>query len=351
MRKGMDADSNIEPGAVTSRDGSITAIQTSPLVLAIDVGRSFTNYLGTDMKGPEGFPSRAARIEDAPRTMDGGFMEGAVMVGDEAWIAALPPRTQHQSLHHDGFYKEPAYQALVLEAISRAGSREIDRLELGLPTFSCGPENKAELAAIFAGKQFDISGDGELYTINDVDVFDQALGPIATMTLGSSANVAYGDRLVLDFGLRTTDAAVVSKDWNIDQRYSMSSQVASMAVIEEAARNLPVRIDVEEIDARLRSGELAFTMGKVEVDIQTAIDEAARTVTPDLIAEITGKYKNFNHIGAIVLAGGGAPIFHQPFVDGFADQQHIEVLLLDDPATATVRGFKLIGDMKCVDHR
>ena len=335
-----------DPAMITTDEEDVVAKITSPgssAVLAVDVGRSFTNYLGAGMESPEGFPSRAARIEDAPRTMSGGLMEGGIDLGDDGtWITALPPRTHHESLHHDTFFKTAAYKALVFEAMARSKLTKIGLLVLGLPTFYFADASKEELVAAFAGT-FEIRG--QSYTVDRVKVLDQAIGAAPILTDAKGPKLDYGDRLILDFGLRTTDAAVVTPSWTIKRQYSMSSGIACHDVCERASASLhPVKVDAEEIDARLRSGEMKFTMGKVDIDLQAAVDKAAAEVTPEIVAEITGKYRNFDDIGAIILAGGGAPIFERPFTEAFADHETITVVALEDPATANVRGFFMIGE-------
>jgi plasmid segregation protein ParM len=331
-------------------------------VRAIDVGYGYVKY--TDGRAEESasihtdsFPSQSPPPSD--QITDTGVMHRrdtfVVGINDRKYevgkaIALAVHGNQEIEVLDREFALSDPYAARLYGALNYMApslpDNCIDHLVLGLPltTYS---KCRAALAQRFCGEHV-INLCGDTIRIRTCHVYPQPLGGYVSYL--AMRKRAFGQpiptALVLDPGYNTVDW-FVCKGMQASEIRSAAVErgvcVVLRAVAEHIIKAADINAGVTEIarclDQALTQGAQLTICGKPKnlnelmVAGERVIEEAAQAV------------KNAIGFGAdidvIVMTGGGARLYAQAVAKRFPEH---EVVILDDPAHANVRGFHLMGE-------
>lgn len=255
--------------------------------------------------------------------------------------------SQETEVMDEGFALSDGYAARLLGAVNYMSLEgTIDVLVLGLP-LNLYMKHRRALEKRFVGSHA-INEHGGSVAIGSCHVYPQPLGSYMSYMSGRPQRGS-GQPLALsiDVGYNTVDWFVCQGMSANDARSGAVTRgmgAAIRAMAEEIIRTNGFEAGVSEtvraIDASLTTGQKLTRYGK-------AFDLASYfCVGDDVIHEAIQSVRN--SIGAaadidvIILTGGGAPFYAKAVKQRFP---HHDVVALDAPAHANVRGFHIVGEM------
>jgi len=332
------------------------------IVRAIDVGYGNTKFTAF-RQGPKEihcglFPSIAPQASSIPDLGGELFQKRNTAlievngvqyeVGKDAMIAA---DSSYGRTLDENFAMTDSYIALARGAIYYMSVDHIDLLVLGLPvnTFEA---KRVKLEARMVGvhkipgpKRTSAEPTVKEVHVRQVRVLPQPIGAFFDYSLRNQAasDMRQQVNLVIDPGYYTLDWVVANGVKVVSARSGahsggMSAVVAAIA--EEVGRKLKTQItDVSPIDEALRTGRNPRFFGK-EFDLEKYLP-IGKAKAQQFVSVLANKVGSAASIDNILLAGGGAPFFHEIIADKFP---HHEIRVTDEPVYANVRGFQFAGE-------
>ena len=331
-----------------------------PVVRAVDVGYGHIKFsdgrnITTGEVRTDSFPSQSPMAPQ--QQLDAGVMQRrdtftVPLNGRRYEVAkgiAMATKANYESEVLDAdFCLSDNYAARLLGAFNYMAPglnhRDIDCLVLGLPLNTYSKHEKG-LATRFTGKHV-INERGDAITVRRVAVYPQPLGGYAAYFAANKTNGKMPTALVIDPGYNTVDW-FVCKGMVANEHRSKAVNNGMAAVLRAIAEEViratksdanPSNV-VRRIDHALTAGE-AFTMYGKHVELadlmasgEPVIEEAAQAVKNEI--------GSGEDIDLIVMVGGGAKLYAPSVKRKFP--RH-EVVTLDNPTFANVRGFHLIGE-------
>ena len=338
------------------------------IVRAVDVGYGHTKFTSgrdsaTNLICTDSIPS-LSRIAKENRNSGKGVMSRhdtfIVPVGDRFFevgrdVANILHGNQVSEVMDDEFALSDAYNARLLGALNYMAptlpNNIIDILVLGLPLTTFAKHNEA-LAERFRGVHV-INNRGETIEVKSCHVYPQPFGSYTAYTMLKPASSHAPLALVVDPGYNTFDWYVCQGMTAHDNRSdAVQRGVGSVlrAIAEDLKKKYGFDASADEVVRtldRALSKNLPFQMyGKV---YDLAPHMAAGN---DIIDEAAQSAKNSvgsgSDIEVIIVTGGGASYYAKAIANKFPLH---EVVTLEYPATANVRGFHLIGEMLARSRR
>jgi plasmid segregation protein ParM len=337
-----------------------------PLVVrAIDVGYGHIKFSdGRDPANPavirtDSIPSQSPSVQPSLQTV------GGVMKQRDTFIVPVEDRffevghqvnlalsgNQETEVLDENFALGDAYAARLFGAINHMSLPEdiIDVLVLGLPlnTYS---KHHAALAKRFTGTYIINTLDDKI-TIKRCYVYPQPLGSYMChmLTRARGAEIS-GDpplTLSIDPGYNTVDW-FVCQGMSANEARSGSVPRGMSAVIRAIVDDMVKTYGFDTNRAEMiRSIDMSLSTGKPFTRYGRFIDltqhlAAGNSVIQEAIQAIRNSVDSGADIDAIILTGGGASHYSKAVAEKFP---HHEVVTLENPAHANVRGFHLIGEM------
>ena len=314
-------------------------------VLSIDVGSGFIKAVTIDGRRFI-IPSRIARRPDEmDQAFSGQSNKGVIRLqggsqwifGDEA-VATLP--SQLVDTRSDGWAGSPAWLALVLAAIARAGftSGEV-RVVLGVPQKVWSPSLRDSIIRALV-RRHSYQVDGNIVDIEIVKersmVMPQAYGGLSLLTDHdhslSVAAEAGAEIAGIDIGTYTT-GFVVFQGGRFNQELSGGAHNVGIWQIAGILANLLDDLHVwrPTLDQAMRAimtPNKVFFLGKIN-DITDVVSRAAEPVAKELTARLQATWGKQASGMEIVVFGGGASLL-LPFIQQVYPQARIGNPVIDD---------------------
>jgi plasmid segregation protein ParM len=331
-----------------------------PVVRAIDVGYGHIKFSdGTDPA------TKTIRTDSIPSQSPGarhnGHKAAGVMKQRDTFIVPVGKRrfevgrqinlalhgSQETEVMDENFALSDDYAARLFGAINYMSvDGVIDILVLGLP-LNLYLKHKQELEERFAGTHV-INDHGDKISIKQCHVYPQPLGSYMTYMFSKPENTPEKPlALSIDVGYNTVDWFVCQGMFANDARSGAVTRgmgAVLRAIAEELIRAKGYETSTAEM---IRAIDVALTTGQALTRYGKQFDFAPFLGAGDeVIHEATQAVRNSVGAGAdidvIILTGGGASLYAKGVAEKFP---HHEVVTLDEPAQANVRGFHLIGEM------
>lgn len=320
-------------------------------VRAIDVGFGQTKYVTGSNEGRvecAHFPSLAFYSPLPPKGDSLGGRRRTVCVpvgglfyevGPDVELAA--DRFRCRQLH-DGYAATDEYRALTAGALFYMKQDVIDLLVVGLPVATYLSQ-KTALEKTTTGL-FEV-GRKRSVEVRRALVVAQPQGALAAHAAGAGlpAKALVAKTLVIDVGARTFDWLLV-RGGRVVARMSHSVNRGLFDVLRGIAEAIGTEVgtdygDLEAIDAALRSGS-SLRVYQKDHDLKRFATLIAK-VADEAVAAMLSRLDSTHDVEAIVLVGGGAPLFGKAIRRRFP--RHV-VESVPDPLYANVRGFQLLGE-------
>jgi plasmid segregation protein ParM len=244
-------------------------------------------------------------------------------------------------LLHSSYIETPEYRALVYGALDSMQVSQVDLLVTGLPVH-LHHSRAARLKQLLTGTH--AIRDDLTVTIAEVAVVAQPVGGLIAYSQECDewATTQSRIRLLIDPGLFSLDWLVVQGLKEVPG-LSQSIEGGVCEVLKSVAQELSRDFgecygNLRKIDDGLRGAPWYVDGKPVEVEAYRATASAAaarhvRTMRNYVITFL-------RNIEEIVLVGGGATHFEAAIRSAFPD---LPVQTVEDPITANVRGFQIIG--------
>lgn len=331
------------------------------VVRAVDVGYGHIKF--TDGRHPithairtNSFPSQSPAFKGAIMTAGGVLRRRDTFVIPVGGRLYEVGRDVHRALTGNNvtevldeqFALSDQYAARLFGALNymlpNLPDNRIDVLVLGLPLNTYTKLHEA-LAKRFTGT-FPINDAGEEVTIGSCHVYPQPMGSYMSYVLKHPDNKA-PMALSIDPGYNTVDF-FVCQGMSSNDTLNGAVPRGMGAVIRAVADDMKVSHDIEStpaelvrlIDHALSTGEPFKLFGKT-VDLAPHM-HVGNEVIQQAVQEIKNKVGAGSDIDVIILAGGGASLYEEAVRDKFPKH---EVVTLEFPAHANVRGFHYIGEL------
>lgn len=243
-------------------------------------------------------------------------------------------------------YMARAYGALSYMLPSLKGG-VIDHLVMGLPLNTISKFG-GDVAKRFTGEHI-VNASGARIAVKECTVWPQPLG--AYMTFMAEHKKTFPMKsapmaLVVDPGYNTVDWFVCKGMSASESRSNavlrgMSTVLRAIAdkIIKNTKTDASTSELVRKLDEAMRTGA-PFTMHGKEKDLTPFMD-AGLGIVEEAAQAIKNSVGSGVDIDVIVIAGGGAKLYAGAIASKFPNH---EVIALDHPSFANVRGFQLIGE-------
>lgn len=196
--------------------------------------------------------------------------------------------------------------------------------------------------------------DGRTVVVDNVLVMPQPLGAFFEYAFENSMFETMRDQtnLIIDPGFFTFDW-LLSEGLTINDQRSDSVNRGMSAVIGavvEAAKKkegwgAESGMLSRLLDEHFREGKPFVVYGK-EVNVGEYLG-AGKSVINEAVAGMVNKVGDGADIQNIILAGGGAQLYHAAIQDKFPRHR---ILVMKDPVYSNVRGFQLAGEQRVIQH-
>lgn len=337
------------------------------IVRASDIGyghiKATDGFDGNGKVACFGFPSHSTIANPDWRPIGGGVRDYdlvSVPVGDTVYhvgrdiLRALRPDASASVMDND-FVLKDAYAARLFGALyymaPHLPERRIDHLVLGLPLTTFAQHAEA-VPRRFTGTH-KVCTDGTEITVHNCYVYPQPLGSYVAFISENTEGFTAEDRvLVIDPGYNTLDW-VVCQGMSVNRRTSMGVNMGMSQVLQAIAERMVIS-DYREgnvielmklIDRSLTTGRPLQLYGHT-VEL-TAYLPAAADVFRQAAQQVRNSVLSAVDVRAIVLAGGGAPLYAPAIREEFTKHK---VFVMDEPAFANVRGFHYLGELAGNQH-
>ncbi len=256
---------------------------------------------------------------------------------------------QETEVLDEAFCLSDAYAARLFGALNYMSLPDgvIDVLVLGLPmnTFR---KHQAELEQRFNGEHV-INSRGDSISVKHCHVYPQPLGSYMSYLVVAQQKLQGQTPLAL-----SVDPGYNTVDWFLCQGMSANDERSGAVhrgmggVMRAIAADI---IKVHRLDASpgqlVRAIDRSLTMGSKFTIYGKEFDLAGHMAAGNsIIQEAAQSVKNSvgtgHDIDVILLTGGGGSLYSKAIQEKFP---HHEVIALDSPALANVRGFHVIGEM------
>jgi len=247
---------------------------------------------------------------------------------------------------HQNYTSTESYRALFNAGLLLTGMTEIDRVVTGLPTSQYFDEGlRKHLIQTMKGEH-QVTPKKKII-VKDVKIVPQPLGGFVDYlhTLNDPAQVEDASVLVIDPGFFSVDwVLLVNGEF---KRASSGSSLDAVSVILDEASALigkdhgsePGRSKMENA---VRSGRNTVSVLGTRVDITPYLTVASTTVGHIVGAQLQAALrKEESAVDAIVMVGGGAPLFEASIKTAFSKTP---IAIAKDSVFANARGFWRGGD-------
>jgi plasmid segregation protein ParM len=243
------------------------------------------------------------------------------------------------------YARSDRYAALMKGALGYIGEPVIDYLILGLPV-STYPREHERLIEVWTGRhtvpQPSRTGTRSV-EVKRVMVVAQPVGAYMAALADGCVSKVQGNALVIDPGYFTIDWVVITSTLAIVPSRcgalhgGVSVLLRALAASLDRQLHSPIQ-NLTPLEAALRYGKPATLYGK-KFPLEPHMDVVSARID-SLVADLVSRLGEHSDVSQVVLAGGGARLFHRALQDRFPATK---VRLLDRPEYANIRGFQIIG--------
>jgi len=245
-----------------------------------------------------------------------------------------------RELHKD-YTSTDSYRALFNAGLLLSGMTEIDRVVTGLPTSQYFDESlRKHLVKTMKGEH-QVTHKKKI-VVKDVKIVPQPLGGFVDYLhhLGDPSQVEDASVLVIDPGFFSVDW-VLLVNGEFKRASSGTSLDATSVILDEASALIgkdhgsgPGRSKMENA---VRSGRNTVSVFGTRVDITPYLAAASATVGHIVSAQLQASLrKEESEVDAIVMVGGGAPLFEAAIKAAF---DKTPLTIAEDSVFANARGF------------
>lgn len=275
----------------------------------------------------------STRAEDPLRVLVGGreFVAGCSHDRLENWAREL----------HKDYTSTDSYRALFNAGLLMTGMTEIDRVVTGLPTSQYFDEGLRKRLAKTMEGEHQVTPKKKI-VVKDVKIVPQPLGGFADYLhhLGDPSQVEDASVLVVDPGFFSVDW-VLLVNGEFKRASSGTSLDATSVILDEASALIgkdhgsgPGRSRMENA---VRSGRNTVSVFGTHVDITPYLAAASATVGHIVASQLKASLrKEESEVDAIVMVGGGAPLFERAIKAAF---DKTPLTIAQDSVFANARGF------------
>ncbi len=301
-------------------------------LIAIDCGNGYTK------RCLNGFVATEPTVYAVTRVQPNGKRRGLSIDGRELKYfgddAVKSPYLLRQAVGETDRYTSNEYLDIVIGMLSR--HTEVDAtfdLVLGLPSHHFNPCREA-LKETFENRSFTLTGDKNIVIkIENVYVFPQPLGTYA-LTAQASDRI-----LVVDGGHGTIDFSTFQhSELLVQDSINHGMRFVYVDIVVALKRRFPnAEITALDIPDILANGL------RYRGDVIKVVDDEIKQIFADhfefVCERIRSEYGSYDAFDKIVFTGGMAEAYKLEILSSGVQQFRIA----DQPATANVRGFELIG--------
>lgn len=318
---------------------------TAMRVRAIDVGYGNTKFTiddeGTVQLFPSLAPAHRAQLENATGVLARRETTIVQVDGQEYEVGPDSVLFNETPVLHRDYIDTAEYRALVYGALHAMDLRCIDLLVLGLPVHLY-MSRRARLQQIFTGRH--MIQPGRIVEVRKVAVMAQPLGGYAAHHKGLDWSV-HGHRTSL-----LVDPGFFSFDWMVTRHMKElpGLQGAVECGVSDCLRAIQEQLNEEygEVYTNLRHlDECRRTGGAINIrGARVMVDMCSARVGTIVKRAVTALQNNVRDtpLDAIYLVGGGSCFFQEAIAAAF---KGVEVETVDEPVTANVRGFHIVGSV------
>ncbi len=250
-----------------------------------------------------------------------------------------------RELHKD-YTATDSYRALFNAGLLLSGMTEIDRVVTGLPTSQYFDEGlRKHLIKTMKGEHKVTPK--KTIMVKDVKIVPQPLGGFVDYlhSLGDPSQIEDASVLVVDPGFFSMDW-VMLVNGEFKRGSSGTSLDAMSVVLSEAgaliAKDHGSNPGQSKMENAVRSGRYSVSVYGTRVDIKPYLATAAAAVGHVACAQLQASLrKEESDVDAIVLVGGGAPLFESAIKSVF---DKTPITIAAESVFANVRGFWLGGE-------
>jgi actin-like ATPase involved in cell morphogenesis len=217
------------------------------------------------------------------------------------------------------------------------------RVVTGLPVDEMGVEGlKEKLVANMTGTfHFQLNGKLKTAIVEKVNVIAQSAGAYYDYILDDNGTILHENikpkDVVIDIGYRTTDVVTMSEArFNPAESFTVFTGVHNihMELRKILLKKFGIVKHPVEMDTIVRNGYIMI--GDKQISLIGEIHEATRPVAEKILAEIPLSITNVHEITTVLLAGGGAPLMVDYFMEAFQSPVKMAV----DCEHANARGYR-----------
>lgn len=321
--------------------------------IGLDIGYSSVKIAFGDGKLPE---TRRLPVGAGPESKCGMSLTGStakghghsVTINGVPWVAGVDPGrlSDFVPIMDETYPMSDEYRGLFYAALSEVGVTEIDSLVTGLPVSHYRDEAlRNNLIKMMQGRHY--VRDDFVVDVKSVLVVPQPAGAFGAFTLDAVSGQAEArfdagnSVLVVDPGHYSLDWVIYNGGFKMDS--SGSTSQAGEVVVKRSAELLSKRHGVRVHPARLQDAVLAgakpLVIGGQTIDFWQALQEVAGDIVATNLKSLRGSVRSVTDsrgVDLVLLAGGGAALFHGAIKEAFKDST---VASVRDPVMANARGF------------
>lgn len=241
---------------------------------------------------------------------------------------------------HDDYLNSSSWKIFFKALLRSYGETKIDFMVSGLPV-SQFKALKSEMESVMTG-QHQI-GDDFSVMVERVAIIPQPLGAMATL-INQKPEFKKKNFLLLDPGHHTFDWLVIKKgaiEWESSDSHHEGVDQIINKVISYIKTEKNVKVSHKEIDAALRDGSNSIDFFNEVLDLKSYIQKAVKIQLSSSIDALKNTLSDEHSIQNIVLAGGGASLYHEEIAKAFPKH---EILVLEQSSMANARGYIRFAD-------
>ena len=322
---------------------------TKENLIAVDAGCAYAKCAFFDANG-------AIKTAQVPALMARGYaavgLSGAAdtyEIDGEQWHVnnGAAENTQFKS------YPYSAHNlALTLAALRSQGCTGDVQLATGVPVrdfysdAGINTDNVQRKTALF-DKRYTLSGGDLGLKITAYKVCPEAVSAVVDYVIdadGGEKNTISGSVAVVDIGGRTTDLAVVNKDFMADSQSIKTLNLGVLDLYKALAKALQKDHDVNSeiptalLETAARTGEITLYQGQPALDVSALVKREKGKLAERVQEEVERVFGD-RHLTQTLYAGGGAALFN----DQLLNMSDRGVVVAQDPQFANARGYLKIA--------